>query len=200
VLKDLMPDAPEVRGLLALMLHCEARRDARRDASGAFVPLSEQDPRRWNAQMIDEAERELAVAASRHRPGRLQLEAAIQSVHADRRRTGRTDWPAIALLYEGLVRLSPAFGAQVGRAAAIAEVQGAERGLALLDALDGERAAAYQPYWAVRAHLSKRAGMATEAGAAYQRAIELTDDPAVKRYLRETSGVVEIGTRGSSTR
>jgi RNA polymerase sigma-70 factor (ECF subfamily) len=150
--------------------------------------------------MIDEAERELAVAASRHRPGRFQLEAAIQSVHADRRRTARTDWPAIALLYEGLVRLSPAFGAQVGRAAAVAEVHGSERGLALLDALDGERAAAYQPYWAVRAHLTKRAGMATEADAAYQRAIELTDDPAVKRYLRETSGVVEIGTRGTSTR
>src|SRR4029450_13276204 len=91
VLNELLPDVAEVRGLLALMLHCEARRNARRSPDGRFVPLSEQDSRVWNVAMSDEAEQELAHAAALAQPGRFQLEAAIQSVHAERTRTGQTN-------------------------------------------------------------------------------------------------------------
>jgi len=183
MLKERLPDAAEVGGLLALMLHCEARRPARRSADGAFVPLSEQDPRAWIAALADEAERELAAAAALNRPGRFQLEAAIQSVHADRARSGRTDWPAIALLYEGLVRLAPTLGARVGRAAAVAEANGAIAGFELLDAIDDAATASYQPYWAVRAHLSAAVGRLDSAHDAFERAIALSDDAAVRAYL-----------------
>jgi RNA polymerase sigma-70 factor (ECF subfamily) len=181
VLKERMPEAAEVRGLLALMLHCEARRPARRSATGAFVPLSEQDPSRWVGALADDAERELAAAAALRQPGRFQLEAAIQSAHAERRMSGSTDWAAIALLYEGLVRIAPTLGARVGRAAAVAEANGAAAGLALLDAIGD--AAAYQPYWAVRAHLAAALGRGAVARDAYDRAIELTDDAAIRAFL-----------------
>jgi RNA polymerase sigma-70 factor (ECF subfamily) len=148
--------------------------------------------------MIGEAERELAIAARRNQMGRFQLEAAIQSVHADRRRTGRTDWQAIALLYEGLVRLSPTLGAEVARAAAVAEVKGAAAALDLLAALDEATVAAYQPYWAVRAHLLARLGRTADAAAAYARAIALAGDPAVKRFLTDALHVVDSGSRRSS--
>ncbi|MEJ0035396.1 MAG: DUF6596 domain-containing protein [Gammaproteobacteria bacterium] len=183
VLLEVMPDEPEAQGLLALMLHCEARRPARRSEGGRFVPLSEQDPNRWNAPMIADAERVLASAARFGRPGRFQLEAAIQSVHAERARTGRTDWHAIALFYERLVQLSPALGALVARAAAVAEVKGARRGLELLDEVGARAAANYQPYWAVRAHLLKGVNRYSEAVDAFDRALGLADDDAVRRQL-----------------
>jgi predicted RNA polymerase sigma factor len=183
VLSERLPDEPEVRGLLALMLHSDARHAARRGADGRFIPLSEQDPALWDAASIAEAERELALAGAAHRPGRFQLEAAIQSVHAERARTGITDWSAIATLYEGLVRLAPTLGARVGRAAAVAEVHGAGPALELLDDIDAH-AANYQPYWAVRAHLLRRLARGDEAAAAYDRAVELATDPAVRSYLQ----------------
>ena len=184
VLRQRMPAAAEVRGLLALMLHCEARRPARRTSDGRFVPLLEQDPQRWVQPMIAEAEAELAAAAALRRPGRFQLEAAIQSAHAERARTGRTDWQSIALLYEGLVGISPTLGACVGRAAAVAQVKGANAGLVMLDALDAASVDGYQPYWAVRAHLSRQAGRSDEAVGAFDRAIALADDPAIRDFLR----------------
>jgi RNA polymerase sigma-70 factor (ECF subfamily) len=190
VLREVMPDEPEVLGLLALMLHCEARRAARRSADGAFIPLSEQDPHRWNTQMIAEAEEHLAAAAKMGRPGRFQLEAAIQSVHAERARGNRTDWHAVALFYERLVQLSPTVGALVGRAAAVAEVKGAQIGLQLLNEIDPSAARSYQPYWAVRAHLLKCVNRYTEAVDAFDRALGLADDPAVRRQLLE--GLSEI--------
>lgn len=183
VLLDVMPDEPEVQGLLALMLHCEARRPARRSAEGRFVPLSEQDPAHWDAATIAEAERLLAHAAQLGRPGRFQIEAAIQSVHAERARTGRTDWNAIALFYERLVQLSPTLGAFVARAAAVAEVSGARQGLELLSQLDAAAVATYQPYWAVRAHLLKGMNRYGEAVDAFDRAMNLADDEAVRRQL-----------------
>ena len=127
-LVELMPDEPEALGLLALMLHCEARREARRDDLGDYVPLSEQDVARWSQPMIAEAERHLARAAKAGRIGPFQLEAAIQSAHAQRAATGTTDWQAISLLYEGLVRMAPTIGALVGRAAAVAEARDAANG------------------------------------------------------------------------
>jgi RNA polymerase sigma-70 factor (ECF subfamily) len=182
-LLELMPSEPEVRGLLALMLHCEARRAARRGPDGRYVPLAEQDPRQWSASLIDEAERHLTEAANYARPGPFQLEAAIQSVHADRARTGRTEWPAIARFYEELERLSPTPGTRTGHAAAVAEAQGPADGLAILDQIDPRSISSYQPYWAVRAHLLSRLGRAGEASEAYEQAIGLAVDPAVREFL-----------------
>jgi RNA polymerase sigma-70 factor (ECF subfamily) len=181
LLRPLMPAEPEVEGLLALMLYCEARREARRSPAGDFVPLSQQDTARWSKPMLAEAERMLAAAAQDGRMGRFQLEAAIQSVHAQRARTGRTDWEAVALLYEGLVRLAPTTGALVGRAAAVAEARGAAAGWALLQAIPAEAVASYQPYWALAAHLLRR--LVQPADAAYERAIGLCEDPAMRDFL-----------------
>ncbi len=183
VLRDQIPEDPEVRGLLALMLHCEARRPARRSADGRFIPLSEQDTRAWVAPLIEEAEEELIVAARLSRLGRFQLEAAIQSVHAERARTGRTDWRAITVLYDQLVQLLPTLGAGVARAAAHAEFKGAEAGLALLDAIEPESIIAYQPYWAVRAHLLQQLHRMPAAREAFDRAIGLAEDEAIRQFL-----------------
>ena len=113
-LVQLLPDEPEAKGLLALMLFCEARRSARRAANGDYVPISQQDVRLWSGPMIDEAERELATAASRQHPGRFQLEAALQSAHVEGAQRRQMDWRAIAVLYEGLV-LRHADGWRAGR-------------------------------------------------------------------------------------
>lgn len=178
----LLPGEPEAKGLLALMLHCEARRAARRGADGRFVPLSEQDPRTWSMPRIAEAEALLHDAVALQRIGHFQLEAAIQSAHAERARGRAVDWAAIARLYDGLAALAPSIGALVGRAAAIAEAHGAEHGLAALDQLAEAAVAAYQPYWALRAHLLARLGR--PATAAYERAIGLSEDAAVRAFLR----------------
>lgn len=179
----LLPAEPEAHGLLALMLHCEARHPARRDAQGSYVPLAEQDCGLWSQPLIDEAERELAHAAGAGRMGRFQLEAAIQSVHASRAKTGHTDWNAAVLLYEGLVRIAPTTGAVVGRAAAISELRGAQAGLALLAELPEAASRIYQPYWALRGHLLSRVGRVDEALEAYERSIGLCDDAAMRAFL-----------------
>jgi RNA polymerase sigma-70 factor (ECF subfamily) len=179
----LLPDEPEAQGLLALMLYCEARRAARRDTAGAYVPLGFQDLRRWSRPMIEEAEEILAGAARSKAAGRFQLEAAIQSVHAQRVRTGETDWEAVTLLYEGLLRHAPTIGARVAHAAALTEARDAEAGLAALDAIPPDEVATYQPYWALRGHVLKALGRAAEAGEAYERAIGLSEDPAVRAFL-----------------
>ena len=183
VLRDLRPDDPEIRGLLALMLYCEARGPARRDAEGRYVSLSEQDPDRWSQPRLLEAERELSTAAELHRPGRFQLEAAIQSVHADRRLTGRTDWAAIADFYAVLLRLAPTLGARIGHAAAVAERDGPAPALALLDDLDAAAVRSHQPWWALRGHLLERLGRDAEAAQALDRAIGLAEDDAVRQFL-----------------
>jgi predicted RNA polymerase sigma factor len=183
VLLELLPGEAEVGGLLALMLHCEARRRARRGADGRYVPLLEQDSKQWSLPLIEEAERHLAAASRGGRAGRFQLEAAIQSVHAQRARSGRTEWAAIALFYEQLMRISPTLGTRTAYAAAVGEAKGAEAGLAALDGLDAGDVSTYQPYWAVRAHLLQRLGKTSEAAEAFDRAIGLAEDPAVKQFL-----------------
>jgi RNA polymerase sigma-70 factor (ECF subfamily) len=183
VLLELMPDEPEARGLLALMLFCEARRQARRSAEGAYVPILEQDTRLWSVEMIGEAEELLTEAAALDRAGRFQLEAALQSAHIESARTGATNWQAIAVLYEGLVRTAPTMGAHVGRAAALTEASGPSAGLAALDAIETEAVRNYQPYWAVRAHVLSRLERRSDAQAAFDRAIELTGDPAIAHFL-----------------
>jgi RNA polymerase sigma-70 factor (ECF subfamily) len=188
VLLQLMPGEAEVRGLLALMLHCEARRPARRGPDGRYVPLSEQDPRQWSLPLIEEAERHLAEASTRGRSGHFQLEAAIQSVHAERARSGRTEWGAIMLFYEKLIRISPTLGTRTGYAAAVAEAKGPEAGLAVLDGIDLDAVSDYQPYWAARAHLLQRLGKTSEAVDAFDRAIGLAEDTAVRQFLLQRRG------------
>jgi predicted RNA polymerase sigma factor len=188
VLLQLLPSEAEVRGLLALMLHCEARRMARRGPVGRYIPLSEQDTQQWSLPLIDEAESHLAQASSRNRPGRFQLEAAIQSVHAERVRSGRTEWAAIVLFYEQLIRISPTLGARIGYAAALGEANGPKTALAALDRIDREAVSGYQPYWAVRAHLLQRVDKTSEAADAFDRAIGLAEDPAVKNFLLQRRG------------
>lgn len=188
VLLEQMPGEAEIEGLLALMLHCEARRAARRDRGGHYVPLSEQDPKLWSLPLIEEAERHLAEASKCERPGRFQLEAAIQSVHAERARGREVEWKAIVQFYAQLIRMSPTIGRQTGYAAALAEASGSEQGLAVLDAVDRDVVTAYQPYWAVRAHLLQRLGRTDEASDAYDRAIGLAEDPAIRQFLFKKRG------------
>jgi predicted RNA polymerase sigma factor len=188
VVLDRLPDEPEIRGLLALMLFCDARRAARRTPDGHYVPLSEQNPAAWSAATIREAETELAAASQLGRIGRFQLEAAIQSVHAERSQTGRTDWAAIVVFYEHLVQLAPTLGARVAQAAAVAEAHGAAAGLAQLDKIDTAVVATYQPFWAVRAHLLRQAGDVAAAVNAYDVAIGLTKDPATRQFLLDRRG------------
>ena len=188
VLLQLMPKEAEVRGLLAVMLHCEARRRARRGTDGRYIPLAEQDSQQWSVALIEEAERHLAEAASGGRAGRFQLEAAIQSVHAERARSGRTEWTAITLFYEQLVRISPTLGTRTGYAAAVGEANGPESGLVVLDGIDPAAVSAYQPYWAVRAHLLQRSGKTREAAHAFDQAIGLAEDPAVRQFLLQKRG------------
>jgi predicted RNA polymerase sigma factor len=188
VLMQLMPQEAEVRGLLALMLHCEARRPARRAPDGRYVPLSDQDPRQWSRPLIEEAERHLGEASTHGRSGRFQLEAAIQSVHAGRAQNGRTEWAAIVLFYEQLFRMFPTLGTRAAYAAAVAEANGPQAGLAVLDAIDAGAVLGYQPYWAVRAHLLQRLGKTPESLEAFDRAIGLAEDPAVRQFLLQRRG------------
>jgi RNA polymerase sigma-70 factor, ECF subfamily len=181
---SLLPDEPEALGLLALMLYAEARRAARRTASGDYVPLDEQSVEAWDAALIEQAEASLLRASAAGRVGRFQLEAAVQSAHVIRRRTGRSDWPAIVRLYDALAALTGSPVVAINRAVALAETSGAATALRQLDALaDDPRLVAYQPYWAARAVLLAGAAMTVEAKAAYQRAIGLEPDPAVRRFL-----------------
>lgn len=183
---SLLPDEGEALGLLALMLHAHARRDARRDVQGRYVPLQQQDPRTWDAAMVDEAEALLSRANRCEGSGRYQLEAAVQSAHAVRRITGRADWPAIAQLYEALHALTDSPVAALNRAVAMAEVDGPQAGLAALDTVaTDDRMADYQPYWAARADLLARSGAIDEARKAYRRAIGLESDPAVRHFLQQ---------------
>jgi predicted RNA polymerase sigma factor len=180
---QLMPNEPEARGLLALMLHCEARRAARYTGGGEFVPLDQQDPALWSHSLMKEAEDHLRTASAFHQTGRYQLEAAIQSIHAGRARTGVIDWPEILLLYEGLARISPGVGALVGRAVALAQTGRHTAGLAALEEIPAGRTNDYQPYWAARGHILRLLNRENEAPKAFARAASLTDDPALREYL-----------------
>jgi RNA polymerase sigma-70 factor (ECF subfamily) len=186
LMASLLPGEPEALGLLALMLHAEARRGARRNAQGEYVPLAEQDPASWDTALIEEAEALLIRASSMGAIGRYQLEAAVQSAHVVRRSTGRSDWPAIERLYEALLAITASPVVAINRAIAVAETRGPAAGLAALDELAGDpRLAQYQPYWAARAGLLARAGQVAQADQAYQWAIGLEPDPAVRRFLQE---------------
>jgi RNA polymerase sigma-70 factor (ECF subfamily) len=180
----LMPQEPEAWGLLSLLLHCEAREPARR-TEGRYVRLSEQDTSLWSDALLSEAEAALWEASREGRFGRFAFEAAIQSVHAQRRVTGVTDWSALALLYGALMRVAPTIGAGVAQAGAVLEAHGPAAALPLLDAIEPEAVVSYQPYWAVRANVLERLSELTLARAAYERAIGLSGDAAVRAHLAE---------------
>jgi RNA polymerase sigma-70 factor (ECF subfamily) len=169
-------DEPEVLGLAALICLSSSR-----PHGGAYVPLDQQDPSSWSTELIARGEAFLTRASSFNEIGRFQLEAAIQSAHADRARTGRTDWAAIRTLYAALVQVAPTLGAQVGLALATAQVDGLERGLAALHSIEG--AAGFQPWWAAKAHLLEQNGDAEAASSARLKAIELTTDPRERAWL-----------------
>jgi len=183
---ELLPQEPEALGLLALMLHAEARRRARRNAQGAYVPLAEQDPATWDARMIDEAEALLVRASAIGRIGRYQLEGALQSAHMHRCRTGRANWAEVVQLYDALLALAGSPVVAINRALAIAETHGPRAALAAMQGLDEDtRLAEYQPYWAARAELLAKTGAHADAGEAYEIAIGLEHDPAVRRFLQQ---------------
>jgi RNA polymerase sigma-70 factor (ECF subfamily) len=178
-LAELLGDEPEAWGLAALIALSLSRA---RPAGAPYVPLDRQDPADWDAALIVRGEALLRRAAASGRPlGRFQLEAAIQSAHADRARTGTTDWAAIRRLYLGLCAVAPTLGARVATAVALARVEGPAAGLAELDAVAG--AERFQPAWAARAHLLAELGRDAPAREAASRAISLSTDPAARAYL-----------------
>lgn len=183
ILIQQLPNDPEVAGLLALMLHCDARHGARVDRNGRYVPLDQQEVSEWRTALIEEAETLLRQASRVGRLGRFQVEAAIQSVHAARLHTGKTDHAALVTLYSALLELAPTVGAHIARAAALVKSGNPHEALRALDRLSDPRTENYQPYWAVKAHALAAAGRADEATAARTRALALTSDPAVREYL-----------------
>ena len=178
----LQPDQAEAWGLLSLLLHAAARRAAQFDGAGRFVPLGAQDPAAWDADLTLQAENALLTAARLRQPGPFQLEAAIQSAHAQRRATGRTPWAGIVQLYGLLVAHHPSLGARVGHAVAVAEAGDPAAALALLDGVPAAAVQSYAPYWVARAHVMRQVGAAGWE-AAMQRAIGLTDDPRLRDFL-----------------
>lgn len=193
LLVTLLPAEPEALGLLALILYAEARRGARRDARGDYVPLADQNPDQWDHAMIEEAETLLSHASRGGATGRYQLEAAIQSAHVVRRRAGRADWAAIEKLYAAIAALTNSPVVTINRAVALAETAGSAAGLDLLDTVATDvRLNDYQPYWAARAKLLTQAGDLTAAAAAYDRAIGLEADPAVRRFLQQRRATLAV--------
>ena len=182
LLRHLVPEDAESHGLAALIAFGHARRYARvRD--DVFVPLDEQDHRLWDGRLIVYGQGALARAQALASPGRFQIEAAIQGLHLDRAKTGRIDWLALDKLYYALTALSPSLGASVARAVVLAERHGPRTGLDALSNLDENAVKGLQPYWAARGKLLADLGDAEAAHTAYQKAISLTVEPPLRRYL-----------------
>lgn len=186
LVSELLPDEPEALGLLALMLHAEARRRARRSEDGEYVPFAEQDPALWDWQMIEEAEALLFRASALRSIGRYQLEGALQSAHVSRRHTGRGNWADVVQLYDALWAISGSPVVAINRALAIAELHGAGAGLdAMPQVATDAWLTEYQPYWATRAERLTKSRAGKEARHAYVIAIGLERDPAVRRFLQK---------------
>ena len=187
VLAVLMPDEPEVLGLLALMLLHDARRDARLDAAGELVLLEDQDRSLWDRAHVAEGRRVLDRALRLRRPGPYQLQAAIASLHFE----DETDWPQIAELYARLGEVTPSPVVELNRAVAVAMAEGPERGLELIDAIEGLDA--YRHLHSARADLLRRLGRGDDAAGAYRRALELADEPAERVFLERRLAEVTLG-------
>ena len=185
VITELLPGEPEALGLLALMLHAEARRPARRNTSGEYVPLAEQDATLWRVEMMEEAEALLGRASGMCAIGRYQLEGALQSAHVHRRWTASKNWEDVVRLYDALMEVAGSPVVEINRALAMAEDRGAKAGLEAMPSVELDpRLAEYQPYWAARAELLTKTGALVEARTAYEMAIGLEKDPAVRQFLQ----------------
>ena len=180
VLRALMPDEPEVAGLLALMLLTDARRAARLDAGGALVTLDVQDRSLWDRAAIAEGHALVRECLRRNQPGHYQLLAAINAVHTDAASAADTDWSQVLALYDQMYAATPTPVVALNRAVALAEVAGPASALTVVDALELDR---YHPYHATRADLLRRLGRHPEAVAAYDRAIALAANPAERAFL-----------------
>jgi RNA polymerase sigma-70 factor (ECF subfamily) len=183
MLTSLMPDEPEARGLLALMLLQDSRRAARLDDAGDLVPLDEQDRSRWDRAQIAEGLALAEQALRRGRPGPFQIQAAIAACHASAPAADGTDWAQIALLYSQLARYAPSPVVALNRAVAVAMAEGPEAGLLLADELT-DALSSYYLFPATRADLLRRAGHRAEAATAYRQALALAPTEAEQRYLR----------------
>jgi RNA polymerase sigma-70 factor (ECF subfamily) len=181
ILATLMPDEPEVAGLLALLLLSESRRSSRTRSDGSLVLLGEQDRTRWDRALIEEGQAIVRRCLRRNQPGPYQLQAAINAVHADAPTVEETDWSQIVALYDQLLAVAPTPVVALNRAIAIGEVQGPAAALALVDELDLDN---YHPFHATRADLLRRLGRHSEAAAAYERAAAMTPTDAERDFLR----------------
>ncbi|MFE7778892.1 RNA polymerase sigma factor [Streptomyces sp. NPDC057445] len=193
LLAELMPDEPEVMGLLALMLLTRSRRDTRITADGRLVPLADQDRGRWDRGLIDEGQAIVRQCLRRNRPGPYQIQAAINAVHSDAPEAAATDWRQILQLYDQLYAIAPNPVVALNRAVAVAEVEGPEAALALVDELgsssgsgsgSGSGIDGYYVFHAVRADLLRRLGRPAEAARAYGKAVARTDNAAERDFLR----------------
>jgi predicted RNA polymerase sigma factor len=188
VLADLLPDEPEVLGLTALLCLAEARRAGGR-VDGLFVPLDDQDPTRWDRELIERGAQLLSRAHPMGRPGRFQYEAAIAAAHCVR----PVDYLALHKLYLALTRLTSSLGAAVALAAVEAELHGAAAGLTMLDGIAEPGLDQFQPAWSTRARLLESLGDRGRAVDAYERALRLTADAGVRRYLSDRLRAVRLG-------
>jgi RNA polymerase sigma-70 factor (ECF subfamily) len=187
ILATLMPDEPEVAGLLALLLLTDSRRASRLRPDGSLVLLGEQDRRRWDRALIEEGQAIVRECRRHHQPGAYQLQAAINAVHADAATIEETDWLQIVALYDQLLAVAPTPVVALNRAIAVGEVAGPATALALVDELDLDN---YYPFHATRADLLQRLGRDSEAAAAYERAAAMAPTDAERDFLR-------LGGRGS---
>jgi RNA polymerase sigma-70 factor (ECF subfamily) len=181
ILATLMPDEPEVAGLLALLLLTESRHASRTRPDGSLVLLGEQDRTRWNRSLIEEGQAIVRRCLRRNQPGPYQLQAAINAVHADAPTLEETDWPQIVALYDQLLAVAPTPVVALNRAIAVGEVEGPAAALALVEELDLDT---YHPFHATRADLLRRLGRHREAAAAYQRAAAMAPTDAERDFLR----------------
>jgi RNA polymerase sigma-70 factor (ECF subfamily) len=181
ILATLMPDEPEVAGLLALLLLTESRRASRVRPDGSLVLLGEQDRTRWDRSLIDEGQAIVRRCLRRNQPGAYQLQAAINAVHADAATIEQTDWSQIVALYDQLLAIAPTQVVALNRAIAIGEVQGAADALALVDELNMDN---YHPFHATRADLLRRLGRNSEADAAFKRAADMAPTDAERDFLK----------------
>jgi RNA polymerase sigma-70 factor (ECF subfamily) len=183
VLVELMPESAETRGLLALMLLHDSRRQTRLDGSGELVLLDKQDRSRWDRTKIREGIEVLDEALALNDPGPYQVQAAISALHAGAPTAEATDWQQIAALYKSLAVMSPSVVVEVNRAVAAAMAEGPQEGLKILDSLE-ERAEEYYPFHVARADLLRRSNLLEAAIEAYERAIALCGNPAERAYLQ----------------
>jgi RNA polymerase sigma-70 factor, ECF subfamily len=183
LLAELMPEEPEVRGLLALMLLIESRRAARTTPEGELVLLSDQDRGRWDRTLISEGQAIVRECLRRNRPGPYQIQAAINAVHSDASAAGATDWWQILQLYNQLIAFAPSPVVALNRAVAVAEVEGPDAALTIVDGLD---LTGFYLLHAVRADLLRRLGRSAEAALAYEAAIALAENATERAFLERS--------------